>query len=381
VQVIARLNIGGTASHTVLLARDLDPNRFETVLVTGLEAAGEGTMRDWARQQGVSPIVIPELGREINLLADIKVLAKLYQIFRSELPDVVHTHTAKAGFVGRVAARLAGVPAVVHTYHGHVFHSYFGPFKTRVFIFIERMLAHLTDRIIALSRRQRQEILKYRIASADKITIIPLGFDLDPFLTCDHLRGELRTELGLAEEIKLVGILARLTGVKNHQLFLTAAALVLERCKNVQFLIVGDGELRSELEQQTIELGLGQAVQFLGWRHDLPKIYADLDLVVLASYNEGTPVTLIEAQAAARPVVATAVGGVADIVVDGETGILVAPNDPRALAEAILAVFGQTSEVTGQAGRKQVTEKFTVARLTRDMESLYNDLLTDRRRA
>jgi len=374
VRVIARLNIGGPAIHTVLLARDLNPNRFESILVTGLEEPHEGSMRDWAAQQGVIPVIIPELGREISPIADLKVLFKLYQLFRREKPDIVHTHTAKAGFVGRLAAWLAGVPIVVHTFHGHVFHSYFGLFKTRLFIFLERVLAHLTNRIITISQLQRQEIVGYGIASPDKIVIIPLGFDLEPFLASDSLRGQVRAELGFTNEIKLVGIVARLTHVKNHKLFLEAAALVRQQCDFAHFLIVGDGELRAELEQLTKNLGLSDAVSFLGWRQDLPSIYADLDLVVLTSHNEGTPVTLIEAQASGCPVVATAVGGIPDIIIDKETGHLVPLNDAQALAETILATLKSDSQKLGQAGRQMVKERFSVTRLVRDIETLYEGL-------
>lgn len=374
VRVIARLNVGGPAIHTVLLTRDLDPKRFESILVTGTEGPDEGSMRDWAIEQGVTPVIIPELGREISPFADLKVLFKLYRLFRREKPDIVHTHTAKAGFVARLAAWLAAVPIIVHTFHGHVFHSYFGPLKTRLFIFIEQVLAHLTDRIITISQLQRQEILEYGIASSDKILIISLGFDLEPFLTNDCWRGQLRAEFGFAERIKLVGIVARLTGVKNHELFLEAAALVHKRCESVQFLIVGDGELRTDLEQQAERLGLNGVVSFLGWRQDLPAIYADLDLVVLTSRNEGTPVTLIEAQASGCPVVATKVGGVPDIILDGETGYLVPPNDAHALAETMLQALSDDSQKLGQAGRQLVKEKFSVSRLVHDIETLYNDL-------
>ena len=374
VRVIARLNVGGPAIHTVLLTRDLDPNRFESLLVTGLEEAYEGSMRDWAANQGVMPIIIPELGREISPIADLKALYKLYRLFRREKPDIVHTHTAKAGFIGRLAAWLAGVPVIVHTFHGHVFHSYFGPLKTRLFVFIEKVLAHLTDRIITISQLQRQEILGYGIASPDKIVIISLGFDLEPFLTNDRLQGQLRAELGLDNKVKLVGIVARLTGVKNHSLFLEAAALVHERCDLIHFLIVGDGELRVELEQRAKNLGLSEVVSFLGWRQDLPAIYADLNLVVLTSRNEGTPVTLIEAQASGCPVVATTVGGVPDIVIDKVTGYLVPPNDARVLAERMLTALRGDSQKLGQAGRQMVKDKFSVSRLVNDIETLYKGL-------
>jgi len=374
VRVIARLNIGGPAIHTVLLTKFLEPQRFESFLVAGVEGVGEGSMSDWAAAQGVVPIIIPELGREINLVADLKVLFKLYRLFRREKPDIVHTHTAKAGFAGRLAARLAGTPIVIHTFHGHVFHGYFNPWKTRLFIFIEQMLAHLSTRIITISPLQRQEILNFGIASPDKILIIPLGFDLDPFFTCQTGRDWLRAELALGAEVKLVGIVARLTAIKNHHLFFEAAALVHQRCQNVHFVVVGDGELRAELEQYVAALQLERVAHFLGWRQDMPAIYAGLDLVVLTSNNEGTPVTLIEAQATGCPVVATAVGGVPDIVTDGQTGYLVPPNDAEALAKAILKVLADDSGSMGRTARQVVAEQFTISRLVRDMEQLYTEL-------
>ncbi len=371
IQVIARLNIGGPAIHTVLLAQRLDPERFETKLVTGLEGPAEGSMRDWAVSQGVMPVVIPELGREIQPLADQKVLLKLYRLFRQEKPDVVHTHTAKAGFVGRLAARLAGVPVVVHTFHGHVFHGYFSPAKTRLFIGIEQVMARLSDRIITISPLQCQEIIQFGIASPEKIVIIPLGFDLDEFFECDRLRGRLRREFGLGEAVKLVGIVARLTGIKNHRLFLEAAAQVRRRDPGVHFVVVGDGELRLELEQQAAGLGLASSVHFVGWRDDLPAVYADLDVVALTSHNEGTPTTLIEAQAAACPVVATAVGGVADIVGNGRTGYLVPPGDAALFAETVLKTLQGDTRTMGQAGRAAMRAGFTTQRLIDDMEKLY----------
>jgi glycosyltransferase involved in cell wall biosynthesis len=374
IRVIARLNVGGPAIHTVLLAKQLNSERFETILITGTEGIGEGSMRAWAEAQGVRPLIIPELGREINLVADLKVLFALYRLFRQERPDIVDTHTAKAGFVGRLAAWLAGTPVVVHTFHGHIFHSYFSPLKTRLFILIEQILAHLSTRIITISPRQRQEILNFGIASPHKILIIPLGFDLEPFLSCESQRGQLRRELSLSVETKLVGIVARLTGIKNHQLFFEAASLIHQHCQNVHFVVVGDGELRAKLEQKVADLNLGQVVHFLGWRQDLPIIYADLDLVMLTSLNEGTPTTLIEAQAAGCPVVATTVGGVPDIVIDGETGYLVPPNNAGALAQAALTILEGNPQVMGQAGRRLVQEKFTAQRLARDMEILYTQL-------
>jgi glycosyltransferase involved in cell wall biosynthesis len=376
-RVIARLNIGGPAIHTILLTAGLDPARFESTLVTGVAAEYEGNMLDLAAQKGVQPLVIPELGREISPLKDWGALIKLYRLFRAQHPHIVHTHTAKAGTVGRLAARLARVPIVVHTFHGHVFHDYFGPLQTRVFIGIESFLASLSDRIVTVSEGQRRELTAYGVASPDKIAVVPLGFELDALLHCESLRGQLRRELGISEGMALVGIVARLAVIKNHRLFLDAARLIVEAGQEAMFLVVGDGELRAELEAYAAKLGLAERVIFTGWRHDLPRIYADLDVVALSSLNEGTPVSLIEAMAAARPVVATEVGGVSDIVLDKESGYLVQSKSAEGLAKGIVDLLRAPDRARkmGLAGRAAVHPKYASETLLANVERLYLELL------
>ena len=380
-RVIARLNIGGPAIHTILLTAGLDAARFESTLVSGVEAAYEGNMLDLAAQKGVQPLVIPELGREINPLKDWVTLLKLYRLFRDRRPHIVHTHTAKAGTVGRMAARLAGVPVVVHTFHGHVFHDYFGPLQTRVFIGIERLLASLSDRIVTVSDGQRRELAEYGVASLDKIAVVPLGFELDALLNCEPLRGQLRRELGIPDGMALVGIVARLAAIKNHRLFLDAARLIVEAGQEAMFLIVGDGELRADLEAYVAELKLGERVIFTGWRRDLPRIYADLDVVALSSLNEGTPVSLIEAMAAAKPVVATRVGGVSDVILDKESGYLVQSKDAEGLARGILDLLRAPDRARemGLAGRVAVQPKYASETMLANIEKLYLELLRELR--
>jgi glycosyltransferase involved in cell wall biosynthesis len=376
-RIIARLNIGGPAIHTILLTAGLDPVRFESILVAGVEAVYEGNMLGLAAQKGVQPLIIPQLGREINPLKDWGALVKLYRLFRDWRPHIVHTHTAKAGTIGRLAARLARVPVVLHTFHGHVFHDYFGPLQTKVFLGIERFLASLSDRIVTVSEGQRRELAAYGVASLDKITVVPLGFELDALLNCESLRGQLRRELGIAEGTALVGIVARLTAIKNHRLFLDAARLIVETGQEAMFLVVGDGELRAELEAYVAELGLVERVIFTGWRHDLPRIYADLDVVALSSLNEGTPVSLIEAMAAAKPVVATRVGGVFDVVLDKRSGYLVQSKDTEGLAGGILDLLRAPDRARemGQKGREAVHLRFTAQTLITNIERLYAELL------
>ncbi|TME90576.1 MAG: glycosyltransferase family 4 protein, partial [Chloroflexi bacterium] len=261
-RVITRLNIGGPAIHAILLTSALDDGvRFTSTLVAGTTAPHEGDMLDLARARSVEPIVLPALGREINPLDDLVALARMVQLVRRLTPDVVHTHMAKAGTVGRVAARICGVPLVVHTYHGHVFHSYFGAAKTRVFLTIERALGLLTDRIIVVGDGQRDEIAGYGVAPPGKLESIRLGLELAPLLHAEAARGRLRQELGIDASTPLVGIVARLVPIKAHEAFFDAALRIREALPRVEFLVVGDGERRQALETLVQRRGLSPAVR------------------------------------------------------------------------------------------------------------------------
>ncbi|MEM4188093.1 MAG: glycosyltransferase family 4 protein [Candidatus Hadarchaeum sp.] len=381
VRIIARLNIGGPPIHVINLNSCLDPLRFSSLLVCGIENPGEGSMLDYAFTRGVQPISIPEIVGEATFkYRDLKALIKLYQLIRRERPHIVHTHTTKAGFLGRLAARLAGVPIVVHTYHGHVLHGYYGPSKTRLLRSMERALARLTDCLIAISELIKRDLVAYGVASAEKIAVIPLGFDLEPFLCNQVYKGKLRRELGLNEDARIVGIVGRIFPIKNHRLFLDAAVRVATREPNAYFVVVGDGILRSEMEGYAQKLGIAPRVFFLGWRRDLPRIYADLDLLVVSSDNEGTPVSAIEAMASGCPVVGTSVGGLPDIILEGETGYLVPPRDPEALAAAVLSLL-QDREIAarmGQTARALAKDRFSLQRLVSDVQNLYESLLVSK---
>ncbi|MGH7965181.1 MAG: glycosyltransferase, partial [Candidatus Binatia bacterium] len=279
-RIIGRLNVGGPAIHVVNLTAGLSPERFRQVLIVGMESPTEGSMLDYAVAHGVQPVVIPEMITEFRFtLQDVWALAKLYRLIRQERPLIVHTHTTKAGFLGRLAARFAKVPVVVHTYHGHVLHGYYSPGKTQLLRRLERVLAGFTTRLITVSEQVKQELMTYGVAPAAKITVIPLGFDLAPFLGAQRLRGQLRRELGLDESARLVGIVGRLFPLKNHRLFLEAAARIATQEPAARFVIVGDGVLRPALEAQAQALGMSDRVLFTGWRRDLPGIYADLDVL------------------------------------------------------------------------------------------------------
>lgn len=374
-QVITRLNIGGPAIHAILLTHALAEPDFSSRLLSGFTAPTEGDMHELAKVKGVSPIMVKGLGREPAPARDLVVLFRLYRLLSGLGPDLVNTHMAKAGTVGRLAARLAGVPRVVHTYHGHVFHSYFGPAKTQLFLSIERFLSRLTDLIITVGDKQRMEILGYGVGTPDKVVSVPPGLELKQFLSAERHRGELRSELGIGPDVPLIGIVGRLVPVKGHADFLEAARLVSSRVPGVRFLVVGDGELREELERRALALGIGREVLFLGWRYDLARIYADLDLVVLSSHNEGSPFALIEAMAAGRAVIATNVGGVSDVVSDGVNGVLVPPRDPGALADVIGSLLRSGELITyGMEGRRSVASKYSLERLVTDMKSAYKGL-------
>jgi len=323
------------------------------------------------RSLGLRRIV--SLGREISPLNDARALAELVRIARSFRPHIVHTHLAKAGTLGRLAARVVGARAVVHTYHGTVFRGYFSPAKSRLFVQIERALAHLTTRIVAITTRQRRELLALRIGDDRKIVEIPLGLELAPFLV-PRERSDARRLLGLPTSVPVVTIVARLVPVKNVSLFLRAMARIPEPALAV---IVGDGQERTRLERESSALGISSRCRFLGWQGDMPSVYAAADVVVLTSRNEGSPVSIMEAMASGRPVVATAVGGVPDVVRPGTTGILVPPDDAAALATATrsLLLDPLIRERFGVAARLEAYPRYDVSRLLTDISGLYESLV------
>jgi glycosyltransferase involved in cell wall biosynthesis len=374
-RIIARLNIGGPAIQAIELTARLDRDIFESLLVSGVEAPHEGNMRDLASRRGVHPIVLPGLGREIRPLKDIETLMQLYRLIRRERPHIVHTHTAKAGTLGRLAARLAHVPVIVHTFHGHIFRGYFRPAKNRAFIIIERVLGRFTDRLVTVSPRLKEDIVSFGIAKPDKIVVIPLGFDLNPFRSA--YGDAFREELGIPAGAKLVGIVGRLTAVKNHSLFIRVAGHIAAARPDVFFVIVGDGELRADLERLAEEAGLSQRTFFTGWRNDMPAVYASLDVVALSSLSEGTPVTLIEAMASGKPVIATSVGGIPDLVSSGENGFLVDPDDELAFARRIITLLDDTgmAQKMGEEGRRRALQSYSMERLIGDVSGLYMSLL------
>jgi glycosyltransferase involved in cell wall biosynthesis len=376
-QVIGRLNIGGPAQQAIALTAALNGGEFRSILFAGREDPREGSLWQAAEAAGASPVRVPGLSRAIRPGADLIALAALTRHLRRLRPDLVHTHTAKAGTVGRVAALLAAVPVRVHTFHGHVLKGYFGPAATAVFRRIEAALARRSTLLIALSPRQREELIALGVAEPERIAVIPFGLDLAPFLECAPHAGRLRAEMGLSPRTPLVGLVARLVPIKGVDLFLRAAALLRERLPEVRFVIAGVGPEREVLEGQAAALGLVGAVHFLGWRHDLPPLYADLDLLALSSRNEGTPVCLLEAMAAGVPVVALSVGGVPDLVEDRVTGRLIPPGDAGALAEAMAEVLGDrpAASAYAAAARAAVFPRHDIKTLIATMRACYTRLV------
>lgn len=381
VRIIARLNVGGPAIHVTLLTARLGPPEFSSLLVAGTVPPGEGDMGYYAARHGVEPAILPGLSREVSPLADLKVLWQLVRLLRRERPDIVHTHTAKAGFVGRLAARLAGVPVIVHTFHGHVLSGYFGRRKEALFRRLEQFCARRSTCLLTVSEQVRSELLAKGVGTPEQHRVMELGLDLAPFAAAARRGGALRDELGLDRDTPLIGFCGRLVPIKNPALMLRAFARLRADLPTAHLAVVGDGELRGELEALAAELGVSDSVHFVGWRDELPPLVADLDVMALSSLNEGTPVALIEAAAAGVPAVATRVGGVGDLV-DQSTGWLVPSGDEAALAGALAAALSHRDEADarGRAARERALERFSIDRLVTDLAALYRELLDRRRR-
>ena len=416
VRVIARLNVGGPAKHVIWLTKGLSAPQFDSLLIAGTVPPGEEDMGYFATAMGVAPVFIPEMSREVSL-QDALTVWKLYRLFCRERPDIIHTHTAKAGTVGRTAGffyrwltpnALLGRPRAcrfVHTYHGHIFHSYYGPAKTRFFLTIEKILARrATDRIVVVSEQQRREINEqFAVGRASQFAVIPLGLDTALYAQWRERRNAFRNELKADANDILVGIVGRLTEIKNHQLFLQAAALFKEQFANgqlpfldtnrrVRFLVIGDGHLRSKLERQAEASGLHDEAIFVGSRRDPENFYPALDIVALTSRNEGTPLTLIEAMANARPVISTAVGGVIDLLGGAlspgddaafticERGIRVRPDDAPGFAAGLAHLIANAAlrREIGERSLQFVTAHYSKERLLADIKDLYADLLSDK---
>ena len=381
VRVIARLNMGGPALHVAYLTEGLRTRGYETTLVAGSLARGEDSMAFVADAHGVEVVRIDELGREISPLRDLMATIRLARLIRKERPQILHTHTAKAGTVGRVAALLAGSrrpPIVVHTFHGHVLRGYFGPLRSQFFRLLERWLAARTTALIAVSPQVRDDLVALGVAHQDRFVVIRLGIELDERIAPEQNgRDESRRYLGIPGDRFAVGWIGRMTAVKRTDDVLVAFKRLRESGVDAVLCMVGDGPDRPGLEQRAHDLGIARDTLFLGYQEDVAQFYAAFDALVLPSSNEGTPVSVIEALAAERPVVATRVGGVPDVVRDGEDGFLVEAGATGDLADRLgrLARDPALRAQMGKRGRERVLPRYAVERLVADVDDLYRSLL------
>jgi glycosyltransferase involved in cell wall biosynthesis len=377
------MNIGGPAHHVSMLSGRLNRERFETLLVYGTLGPGEGSFESLAEREGCTVKVLAELRPELRPDADVRALVGLMRVIRAFDPHIVHTHTAKAGFLGRLAAVLSPGPRpiIVHTYHGHVLEGYFGRPRTALYRFLERELGRVSECLIGVSQATVDDLVRLRVAPRDRFRVVPVGLDLDRFLRPDaEAAATLRDQCGTSAGELLVAFVGRLVPIKRVDLVLRATASAREQGMPIRLMVVGDGPCRARLEALTRSLGIGEAVRFLGYLPDTSAAAAAADIAILASDNEGTPVSLIEAGAAGRPAVATAVGGVPDVVVP-DTGVLVPPGDDAALARGLVR-FGRDAELRTRMGaraRTHVTGLFSIERLLRDVGALYDHLLMARR--
>lgn len=378
-RVIARLNVGGPAQHVAHLA-ELDRDSFKTMLVYGPVGVGEVDMSDLLpTDTGTLVRKIPELGRRLSWRQDLAAFVGLLRLCREFRPDIVHTHTAKAGAVGRLAAIVwrstTGTRCkIVHTFHGNVLSGYFGQSASAAIRAVERVLARSTDRIIVISPQQQEEIVSRLKIPDGRVRLIRLGLALDE-LAVPH--PSTREQWGFPRAWPVIGIVGRLVPIKNHELFLRAARQFLDEGGAAGFVVVGGGECESHVRERAERLNLSGHVRFAGWRRDLPRVYAGLDIVTLTSRNEGTPVALVEAMAAGRPVVATAVGGVADVVDHERTGLLVPSDDPTALSSAWRRLLGdgEAAARMSSSARESVLGRYGRARLLEEMRQLYLELV------
>ena len=398
VRIIARLNVGGPARHVTWLTAGMQDDGFESVLVAGTVPEGESDMGYFAAEHDVEPVFIREMSRELSL-RDIVSFYKVLRLLLRERPDIIHTHTAKAGTVGRAAALVYRLFArkrvsVVHTYHGHVFHSYYGKALTFFFLSIERVLAKIaTDRLIVISEQQRKEISEtFGVGTPRQFEVIGLGIDAERLRPPADRRGALRAEIGAVDGDFVFGFVGRLTEIKNLPMLIEAAAIVRDtgRSARMRFVVAGDGHLREALVAKVRDLGLDDAFIFIGHRTDVAELYAGLDAVVLTSLNEGTPLSLIESMAAGKTFVSTSVGGVNDLAGEEteshggvsvrERGLTVQSGDAASLAEALvrLAADDPLRERLARSGEEFVRRRYGKDRLIGDVKNLYRGLVHTR---
>lgn len=375
--IITRLDKGGSAENTFLTITGLNQINYSVTLLSGPVAPPDQERRRQVEEYGIQYIYIPKLVRNIHFINDLKTLITIYNFLRREKFDIVHTHTSKAGLLGRLAAKIAGVPIIIHTPHGHVFFGYFGRLKTNIFILLEKLASRMTDIIITLTNSEKEDYLKYRIAPEHKFTVIYSGVDLNRFMQrASEEAQNFKIELGIPEKSSIVGTVGRLVPVKGLEFLIKAAKLVIQKFPDTFFILAGDGHLGQNLKKQASELGIEKNIIFLGWRDDVARIISTYDIFVLPSLNEGMGRVLVEAMALGKPIVASGIGGIPDLVTHGRNGFLVPPKNPEQLANyiQILLENKEQREKMGQAGKK-IAVNFSKEIMVERIAELYRELM------
>jgi glycosyltransferase involved in cell wall biosynthesis len=378
--VITRMIIGGAQETVLETARRLKARGVDCELITGPETGPEGTLFDEVRQASIPLHIAKDLVREVDPAKDLRAVIWLWRLCRNRGYSIVHTNSSKAGVVGRLAARLAGVPVVVHSVHGYAFNEYQSPIERSIYLFLEQLGGRLAHHLIAVSRPILQRSIRYRIAPRDKVSLVYSGIDVSAYRSRDY-PSTVRSELGLPAGATVIGCVARLVDGKGHHDLLHAFARVHERRSDTCLVLVGDGRLRAELEALTSSLDISSAVHFLGLRRDVPRLLRAFDVFVLASLWEGMGRVLLEAMASDNAVIATRVGGIVDLIQDGMNGLLAEPNDPDSLAVAMLRLidYPDLREELARRGTAFVGEEFSIDRTADAILGLYKTLLKSKR--
>jgi len=377
IHIITRLDKGGSAENTFLTLKGLDKSRYEVSLIAGPVEDPSQDRRNQIEESGVSYIQVPQLRRNINFFFDFPALLKIRRLLKRDKPDIVHTHTSKAGLLGRLAARLAGIPSIIHTPHGHVFFGYFGALKTKMFVLLEKLASRITDKIIALTPREKADYLRYKVAEEDKLVVIPSGIELHK---CQYPpkeeRSKLRRELGIPDRSAVVGTAGRLVPVKGSGFLLQAVGQVISEHPDTYLVFAGDGPLRKNLAKDAVDMGLAKKIIFTGWRDDMARVLSVFDVFCLPSLNEGMGRVLVEAMALGKPVVASDAGGIPDLIIPGKNGILVPPQDPEELARQIrfLIENREEREKLGRAG-KEMASAYSDEVMVKKIAELYEKAL------
>ncbi len=387
--IITRFDKGGSAQNTYLSLLGLRKKNYQLSLVSGLSLESEMKHEEIKAKEkdiqileseGIEFIQCPFLLRKINVIKDLKAFFNIWRIIKKYNPLIVHTHSSKAGLMGRLAAKLAGTPIIVHTPHGHVFFGYFGPFKTKLFIILEKLASRITDKIVALTNREKKDHILFKITDEDKFSVIYSGIELNTLKeSSSEEKQNLKKELGIPENSLIVGTAGRLVPVKGPECLVKAAKYIISKYPDTYFMFAGDGPLEQDLKRKALEMGISDNIIFLGWRDDLAKIISIYDIFVLPSLNEGMGRVLVEAMALGKSIVASNVGGIPNLVIHGKNGFLVPPKNPKELAKYIQVLLEDKDkrEEMGLAG-KEMAYNFTSERMVEEIANLYKKLLTQK---